>query len=216
MSTAAKNIVLVGDQMQLGQPTQGTHPGEAVLSVLKFLLRGYSTISNERGIFLKQTHRMRPSICQFISDTFYDGRLIAHESTAQRNLNLQHIDLPNEGFVMIPAEHEGCSQKSIEEGEIIKTKYHASLGQEFSDYNGSTRLITEKDILVVTPYNMQVNYLRSILPVEAKVGTVDKFQGQEALIVLISMVTSSSEDLPHNIEFLYSKNRLNVAISRAQ
>ena len=97
---------------------------------------------------------------------------------------------------MIPAVHEGCSQKSIEEGEIIKAKYDALLGQEFIDRDGSTRPITEDDILVVTPYNVQVNYLRSILPDNAKVGTVDKSQGQESPIVLISMVSSSAEDLP--------------------
>ena len=215
MSNATKNIILVGDQMQLGQPIQGTHPGEAGLSVLEFLLGYDSTIESERGIFLDRTHRMRPSICRFISDAFYDGRLTAHESTAERNLNLQGVDLPNEGIVIIPAEHEGCSQKSAEEGEIIKAKYQALLGQEFTDRDG-TRPITEEDIMVVTPYNVQVNHLRSILPDNARVGTVDKFQGQEAPIVLISMATSSAEDLPRNIEFLYSKNRLNVAISRGQ
>ncbi len=121
-----------------------------------------------------------------------------------------------EGIIVVPAEHEGCSQKSIEEGKIIKTKYHALIGQSFTDRNHSIRAITEDDILVVTPYNVQVNYLRSILPKNAKIGTVDKFQGQEAPIVLIPMVTSSAENLPRNIVFLYSKNRLNVAISRAQ
>lgn len=94
---------------------------------------------------------------------------------------------------MIATAHEGCSQKSIEEGEIIKAKYDALLGQEFADRDGNTCSITEDDILVVTPYNVQVNYLRSILPDNAKVGTFDKFQGQEAHIVLISMVTSSAE-----------------------
>ena len=216
MATATRNIILVGDQMQLGQPIQGTHPGEAGLSVLEFLLGDHSTISAERGLFLGQTRRMCPGICRFISDAFYDGRLTAHESIAVRSLNLQGVDLPNEGIVMIAAEHEGCSQKSVEEGDIIKAKYHALLGQKFTDRDGSTRPITEDDILVVTPYNVQVNYLRSLLPDNARVGTVDKFQGQEAPIVLISMVTSSAEDLPRNIEFLYSKNRLNVAVSRAQ
>ena len=215
MATATKNIILVGDQMQLGQPIQGTHPGEAGLSVLEFLLGDHSTIPAERGIFLGQTYRMRLSICQFISDAFYDGRLTAHESTAGRSLNLQGVDLPNEGIVMVPVDHEGCSQKSVEEGETIKAKYKALLGQKFTDRDG-TRQITKDDILVVTPYNVQVNYLRFILPENARVGTVDKFQGQEAPIVLISMVTSSAEDLPRNIEFLYSKHRLNVAISRAQ
>ncbi len=216
MATATRNIILVGDQMQLGQPVQGTHPGEAGLSVLEFLLGDHSTIPAERGIFLGQTWRMRPSICQFISDAFYDGRLTAHESTTGRSLDLQDVDLPNEGIVVIPAEHDGCSQKSVEEGEIIKAKYHALLGSGFTDQDSSMRPITEEDILVVTPYNVQVNYLRSILPDYARVGTVDKFQGQEAPVVLISMVTSSAEDLPRHIEFLYSKNRLNVAVSRAQ
>ena len=180
MATATRNIILVGDQMQLGQPIQGTHPGEAGLSVLEFLLGDHSTIPAARGIFLGQTRRMRPGICRFISDAFYDSRLTAHETTAARSLNLQGVDLPNEGIVMIPAEHEGCSQKSVEEGKIIKAKYNALLGQEFTDHDGNTRPITEDDILVVTPYNVQVNYLRSILPDNSRVGTVDRFQGQES------------------------------------
>ena len=217
MSTATENIILVGDQMQLGQPIQGIHPGEAGQSVLEFLLGDLSTIPPERGIFLDQTRRMRPSVCQFISDAFYDGRLKAHESSASRSLDLSDaVGLPNEGIVFIPAEHEGCSQKSEEEGEIIRSKFEALLGQKFTDTDGAVRSIVKEDILVVTPYNVQVNHLRSVLPKNARVGTVDKFQGQEAPIVLISMVTSSGEDLPRNIEFLYSKNRLNVAISRAQ
>jgi predicted RecB family nuclease len=216
MATSARNIVLIGDQMQLGQPIQGTHPGEAGLSVLEFLLRDQATIPPERGIFLGETRRIHPSICQFISEAFYEGRLHAHDSTSERSLSLKNTDLPNEGIHLIPTDHEGCSQKSTEEGEIIKAKYQELLGQQFHDQDGTIRAITEDDILVVTPYNVQVNYLKSILPPNARVGTVDKFQGQEAPIVLISMVTSSAEDLPRNIEFLYSKNRLNVAISRAQ
>ncbi|MFC6637389.1 hypothetical protein GV827_17510 [Sulfitobacter sp. JBTF-M27] len=95
---------------------------------------------------------MRPSICQFISDAFYDGRLTAHESTSERSLNLQGVDLPSEGIVMISAEHEGCSQKNVEEGEIIKAEYGGLLGQEFTDHDGTTPPITEDDILVVTSY----------------------------------------------------------------
>ncbi len=82
--------------------------------------------------------------------------------------------------------------------------------------DSKARLTTTEDILVVSPYNVQVNYLRSILPAAARVGTVDKFQGQEAPIVLVSMVTSDAECLPRDIEFLFSANRLNVAVSRAQ
>lgn len=217
MGTAAKNIVLVGDQMQLGQPIQGVHPGEAGISILEFLLGDLATIPADRGIFLDNTRRLRPSICKFISDAFYDGRLEADPGNIDRSLIFDAgiTDIPSEGIHMIPVEHAGCSQKSIEEGAIIKSHYQMLLGQQFHDKDGSTRRLTANDILVVTPYNVQVNYLKSILP-DAKVGTVDKFQGQEAPVVLISMVTSSAEDLPRNIEFLYSKNRLNVAVSRAQ
>lgn len=217
MGTSAKNIVLVGDQMQLGQPIQGVHPGEAGLSILEFLLGDHATIPPDRGIFLDNTRRLHPKVCQFISDAFYDGRLAADVGNANRKLIFKaDIRLPPEGIHMIPAEHTGCSQKSTEEGAVIKDQYSSLLNQQFQGTDGTTRNLSMDDILVVTPYNVQVNYLKSILPEGARVGTVDKFQGQEAPIVLFSMVTSSAEDLPRNIEFLYSKNRLNVAISRAQ
>ncbi|MCZ2328925.1 AAA domain-containing protein [Bartonella sp. F02] len=128
---------------------------------------------------------MYPSICQFISNAC----LTAFESIVECSLNLQSVNLPNEGIVMIPVIHEGRSQKSIEEGEVIKAQYQALFGQEFTDHHdGKTRPIAQDDIFVVTPYNVQVNYLRSIFPNKARVCTVDKFQGQEAPIVLISMV----------------------------
>ena len=126
------------------------------------------------------------------------------------------MNLPNEGIHFIAAQYEGCSQKSKEEAEIINSMYRGLLKQHFKNDTDPPRLLTVNDILVVTPYNVQANYLRSVLPEGARVGTVDKFQGQEAPIVFVSMVTSSSEDLPRGIEFLLSPNRLNVAISRAQ
>ncbi len=216
MASSAKNIVLVGDQMQLGQPVKGVHPGEAGLSVLEFLLGENSTIAPEQGIFLDRTYRLGPGICRFVSAAFYDGKLAPHENTSRRILDLRGSNLPSEGLVLASANHEGCSQKSVEEGELVRTLYSELLDQPFKDLNGSVRPVNREDILVVTPYNVQVNCLRSLLPEGARVGTVDKFQGQEAPIVLISMVTSSAEDLPRNVEFLYSKKRLNVAISRAQ
>ena len=216
MGTSAKNIILVGDQMQLSQPIQGTHPGNAGLSILDFLLGDHATIPPEQGVFLDNTRRMRQSVCQFISQAFYEGRLHAHESTAARELVFDGINLPNEGVHVIAATHEGCSQKSVEEGRIIKSIYNDLLKQHFKDEAVQPRPLSMNDILIVTPYNVQANYLQSILPQGARVGTVDKFQGQEAPVVIISMVTSSVEDLPRNIEFLYSKNRMNVAVSRAQ
>ncbi len=218
MGTSAKNIVLVGDQMQLGQPIQGIHPGEAGQSVLEFLLGDHSTIPPDRGIFLDNTRRLHPTICQFISDAFYDGRLEADPGNSERRLifNAPIEGITAEGINFLAVNHTGCSQKSPEEAGVVKRQFEALLQQQFQDKDGSTRRLTADDILVVTPYNVQVNHLRAVLPEGARVGTVDKFQGQEAPVVLVSMVTSSAEDLPRNIEFLYSKNRLNVAISRAQ
>ena len=219
MGTAAKNIVLVGDQMQLGQPTQGVHPGDAGESVLEFLLKGDATIPPQRGIFLKNTYRLHPSICDFISDAIYEGKLKAHENAAKRQLifseSIADISSPK-GIQFIWTRHRGCSQKSEQEGAIIKDLFSKLLNSTFQDEDGTTRQIRIDDILVVSPYNMQVNYLVSILPSNARVGTVDKLQGQEAPIVLCSLTTSGAEEMPRNIEFLYSKNRLNVALSRAQ
>ena len=216
MAMSTKNIILAGDRMQLAQPVQGIHPGESGLSVLEFLLGERSMVTPERGIFLDQTYRLVPGICSFVSEAFYEDQLMSHESALQRSLVLHDSDLPNKGIVMIAARHTGCSQKSVEEGEIVESRYMELLGQTFRDKDGSTRPIDMQDILVVTPYNVQVNHLRTLLPQGARVGTVDKFQGQEAAVVLISMVSSSAEDLPRNFEFLYSRNRLNVALSRAQ
>ena len=218
MGTAARNIVLVGDQMQLGQPVQGVHPGDAGLSVLDFLLGDQATVSPERGIFLDHTRRLHPAVCRFISEAFYDGRLTPDPGNAERRLIFKAPikGITPEGIHFLPVEHSGCSQKSEEEGAVIKRYYQHLLSQEFQGCDGSVRAMNLDDILVVSPYNIQVNHLKTVLPAGARVGTVDKFQGQEAPIVLVSMATSSAEDMPRNIEFLFSANRLNVALSRAQ
>jgi len=219
MGTSTKNIILIGDQMQLGQPIQGVHPGESGMSVLEYLLQGEATIPPDRGIFLGTTWRMHENVCKFISDAVYDGRLHPENHNQNQSLLLSkhsHPALKKSGIQFLAATHTGCSQKSEIEGEIIHELYENLLKQNYQDRYGKHHKMTLDNILVVTPYNVQVNYLKSILPAMAKVGTVDKFQGQEAEVVLISMVTSSSEDLPRDIEFLYSKNRLNVAISRAK
>ena len=218
MGTAARNIVLVGDQMQLGQPTQGVHPGKAGLSILDFLLENQATVAQDRGIFLKKTRRLHATVCQFISEAFYDGRLEPDAAIAGRHLLFKSPieGITPQGIHFLPVTHSGCSQKSEEEGMTIKKYFETLVGQTFVDTDGSTRVMTTNDILVVSPYNIQINYLKSLLPVGARVGTVDKFQGQEAPVVLVSMATSSAEFLPRNIDFLFSPNRLNVALSRAQ
>ena len=215
MGTAAKNIVLIGDQSQLAMPLKGTHPGDAGSSVLEFLLKDQATISSDRGIFLNQTWRLNSDICRFISKSFYDNRLTSNHITDKRLL-LHHNDtVPSDGIVLVSCDHNGCIQRSEEEGIIVRDIYKDFIGTELQDVDG-VRIIGDQDILVVTPYNIQVNHLKSILPNGARVGTVDRFQGQEAPIVIVSMVTSTVEDIPRNMEFLYSKNRLNVALSRAQ
>jgi len=219
MGLSTRNIVLIGDQMQLAQPIKGVHPGESGQSVLEYLLQGESTITPDRGIFLPTTWRMHEDVCRFISDVVYEGRLEPRPENQNQRLILNegaHTALSPTGIRFVPVDHTGCSQKSVEEAEVVKGIYESLLRQQYQDREGNVHAIQESGILVVSPYNMQVNHLQSILPAGARVGTVDKFQGQQAEAVLISMTTSSGEDLPRNIEFLYSKNRLNVAISRAR
>lgn len=219
MSTSAKNLVLLGDQMQLGQPIQGVHPGESGQSTLEYLLQGEATIAEERGIFLKDTWRMHPDVCRFISDAVYSGRLEAEKDNEKQRLVLPagvDASVKPTGISFIPAQHKGCSQRSDEEAELIRHIYTDLLRSRYVDRKGEEHDMTVENILVVAPYNLQVNRLKQVLPAGARVGTVDKFQGQEAEAVLVSMTTSSGEYLPRDIDFLYSKNRLNVAISRAR
>lgn len=220
MGTAACNIVLVGDQMQLSQPIKGTHPGGSGRSALEHLLEGHATVPADQGVFLPLSRRMHPDLCAFISDAVYNGRLQAEESTAKQSIEVDVSSDPaalaSKGLRFVEVEHSGRSQRSLEEAKRLAITYRALIGAHWTDRLGERHVISTDDILVVSPYNMQVELLRRTLPNGARVGTVDKFQGQEAPVVLISMATSSGDDLPRNIEFLYSRNRLNVAISRAR
>ncbi len=219
MGTSAKNIVLLGDQMQLGQPIQGVHPGRSGESSLEYLLNGMATIPPERGIFLATTWRMHPDVCRFISDAVYDGRLVAEPGNAAQGLILDaaaHPALKPTGISYVPVTHDACSQRSQEEAQVVLELVTSLLTQHYRDKKGVAHSLTLDDILVVAPYNMQVNLLTKVLPEGARVGTVDKFQGQEAEVVIVSMATSNGDYLPRDIGFLYSKNRLNVAISRAK
>ncbi len=219
MGVSARNIVLVGDQMQLGQPIQGVHPGDSGQSALEFVLGDMATVPPDRGIFLPVTRRMHPDVCRFISDAVYEGRLHAETSNAAQGLVLSagaDPALKDSGICWVPVVHEDCSQKSEAEGARISELYTSLLGQRWTNRDAINQAIGPEDILVVTPYNMQVNLLKSVLPAGARVGTVDKFQGQQAAVVLVSMTTSTAEDVSRGLEFLYSRNRLNVAISRAR
>jgi predicted RecB family nuclease len=219
MGSAARNIILVGDQMQLGQPIQGAHPGESGMSVLDYLLQGAATIDPTRGLLLDTSWRMHPAIQRFISDVVYEGRLKAHPDCARQTLILGDdapASLKPHGIRLLPMTHKGCGQVSYEEVEITAGLVDSLIGTRFIDRQGREGLIGLPNILIVAPYNLQVNALKTRLPHGARVGTVDKFQGQEAEIVIVSLTTSTPDDLPRHVDFFYSKNRLNVAISRAR
>jgi uncharacterized protein len=182
-------------------------------------MQSWATVPPDRGIFLAKTWRMHPELCRFISDAFYDGRLEPAEVTAQQRLILDSDAdgaLAPTGLRFVEVEHEHNTQRSEEEARRLDEAYRALLGQQWVNQKGETKEITREHILVVSPYNMQVNLLKSTLPRVARVGTVDKFQGQEAAVVLISLASSTGENIPRGLEFLFSRNRLNVAISRAR
>lgn len=216
---SAHNLVLIGDQMQLAQPTQGVHPGESGKSVLDYLLQGHHTIPIESGVLLDTTYRMHPKVCSFISDAIYDGRIKSHPKLEQHRIQSRSsaaVTLPEAGILCDFVVHAGNGQRSVEEAARISEYYTQLLKLEFCDSDGTIKKLTEDNILVVSPYNMQVTLLKQQLGPFARVGTVDKFQGQEAEVVLISMSTSSPEEIPRGLNFLYSQNRLNVSLSRAK
>jgi predicted RecB family nuclease len=216
-SQAAKSLVLLGDPQQLDQPQQGIHPPGADGSAFDHLLRGHATIGPEQGLFLAETHRLHPDICEFTSEVFYEGRLKPRPENQRQRINTD-VPLNGTGLRLVPVAHVGNQSESKEEVAKISDLISDLLAQESSwtDKKGETEKLTLADILVVAPYNAQVAALKKQLPDGARVGTVDKFQGQEAPIVFYSMTTSSPEDAPRGMEFLYSLNRLNVAISRTR
>jgi uncharacterized protein len=215
MSRAARNIVLVGDPMQLPQPLQGTHPGRSGESALEYLMDGARVIPPHRGIFMPVSRRMHPEVCSFISAAVYDGKLKSDAAAATQTLT-RRDGTPLIGASFQPVVHTGRSQTCPEEIAAIQAHIEALVGGLYRDRDGLERTIGYGDILVVAPYNAQVNALVAELPPGVRVGTVDRFQGQEAPVCLVSMTTSSGEELPRDIEFLFSLNRINVAVSRAQ
>ncbi|HHT9830909.1 TPA: TM0106 family RecB-like putative nuclease [Legionella pneumophila] len=220
MSRSAKNLVIMGDQMQLGQPSQGTHPGESGLSILDYLLHQTPTIADDMGVFLGTTYRMHSAVNHFISKFIYDNNLEPHPDNDVRVVKVpdgyQGKLNKEAGIIFVPVEHEGNAYASDEEVSEINLLAQELIGRTFIEKLGETRKIGWNDILFVAPYNYQVNKLRQALGDQARVGSVDKFQGQEAPIVFLSMCTSDANESPRGIDFLFDKHRINVAISRAQ
>lgn len=214
MGRSARNIVLVGDPRQLPQVIQGAHPDPANLSCLDWMLGDHATVPPDRGIFLPVSRRMHPDVCGFISDQIYEGRLTSHPDTSRQAVT--GTAFPSAGAFWVSIPHEGNAQIAPEEIEAIKAAARELLTAGWTAKDGTTRPMRQSDIIVVAPYNAQVNALRDALPDGIRVGTVDKFQGQEAPVCLVSMTASSAEETPRGMEFLFSLNRINVAVSRAK
>jgi len=218
VSQAANSLVLLGDPQQLEQPRKGTHPDGVGVSALDHVLNGSRTISDERGIFLPVTWRLSPTICDFTSELFYDGRLSARPELVSSTL-IGVDGLPSSGLAYVEVPHDGNRNASDEEAEVV-----ARIVELMSDERvtwtygaGAPAAVAQDDVLVVAPYNAHVTRLSARLAgTIARVGTVDKFQGQEAPVVVYSMAASRPADAPRGMEFLYSLNRLNVATSRAK
>lgn len=216
VSQAAKSLVLLGDPQQLEQPLRGSHPEGADLSALEHLLAGAKTIPPDKGLFLERTWRLHPKLTEFTSEVFYEGRLQSRDGL-EKQLIEGHGWLGKCGLWYFPVEHQGNQNASVEEVDVIVGLVNSLVrpGVTWVDDKADRRPLQLNDILIVAPYNTQVSDLSLRLP-SARIGTVDKFQGQQAPIVIYSMTTSSPEDAPRGMEFLYSLNRLNVATSRAQ
>ncbi|HYL09227.1 MAG TPA: TM0106 family RecB-like putative nuclease [Candidatus Acidoferrales bacterium] len=219
ISQGAKSVVLIGDPQQLARPGEASHPPGAELSGLEHILKDpdgdvLKTMPASLGLFIDHTRRLHPKICDFTSEAFYEGRLLPHFMTRSRVIK-GHPWLAGAGLWFVPVEHEGNRNSSAEEVEVVARIVESLLMPEVKWFRGVGRSgpLRPKDILIVAPYNAQVSDLGARLP-GISAGTVDKFQGQEAAVVIYSMTTSSPEEAPRGMEFLYSLNRFNVATSR--
>ncbi len=214
-SQGAHSLVLVGDPQQLEQPTQGSHPEGAEVSALEHVLAGRKTLPADRGLFLDETWRLHPAICAFTSEQFYEGRLESRPGLERQAI--EGAGFAGAGLWFVPVDHDGNTTSAAEEVAVVHALIESLIhGGVWIDEDGQRRPLALDDVLVVAPYNAQVADLSRALPPGARVGTVDRFQGQEAPVVIVSMTTSAPEDAPRGMEFLYSPDRLNVATSRAR
>ncbi len=213
---AARSLVLLGDPQQLAQPSQAAHPPGAGVSALEHILGERATMPADAGLLIDRTWRMHPDLCRFTSETFYDGKL-----SGVAGLELQQILSDRSGLRIVEVPHDGNTNSSPEEAAVVARLVHDMLGLTWQDKEGIRRPITPADVLVVTPYNAQIRAIEAALAAAGcdagvQVGTVDKFQGREAPAVIYSMATSSPDEAPRGLEFLYDPHRLNVATSRAR
>jgi len=216
VAAAAKSVVLLGDPAQLEQPVKGSHPPGAAASALEHLLGDAQTMPPECGLFLETTWRLHPNLCRFTSEVFYEGRLEPEPHLSVQDLDAADGELTGTGLRWVAVPHQNNKNESPEEVREVRRLADGLIGARWTDAKGQVRPLEWEDILFVAPYNAQVAALAELLPPGARVGTVDRFQGQEAPVVFYSMTTSSPDLAPRGIEFLYSLNRLNVATSRAR
>ena len=231
---ATNRLVLLGDPQQLEQPSKGSHPDGVGVSVLQHVLGAHKTMPKEHGLFLPITWRLAPAICEFTSELFYENKLTSKPGLEKQVLTRppardlfelsSAIDLTGAGLRIVEATHDGRRNACEEEVELVASLVEQLLAprSEWVDEDGVSHQLTPDDILIVAPFNAQVSRLadrfvgRTLRSADFRVGTVDRFQGQEAPVVIYSMATSRPEDAPRGLEFLYSLNRLNVATSRAK
>ncbi|HEY5245793.1 MAG TPA: AAA domain-containing protein, partial [Acidimicrobiales bacterium] len=220
----ATDTLLVGDPAQLDQPIQGAHPEGTDVSALVHVIDGAVTMPDDLGLFLDRTRRMHPSICRFVSDVVYDGKLSSVDGLERQRVD-SRVDqrsrpgreqLFGAGIRWLAVPHHGNRTASAEEAERVAGAIDELVGGTWVDADGDQHVLGPEHVLVVTPYNAQIAELSARLPAGVEVGTVDRFQGREAPVVFYSMATSSVDDLPRDPEFLFSLHRLNVAVSRAQ
>lgn len=231
MARCAHNLVLLGDQMQLEQPVQGSHPGDAGLSALQYALkdtgasrpdapRFHAVVPPDVGLFLGESRRMHPSVCRFISESIYGGRLGSHVDCSRQRIAVptgaSGLITAESGIVFSGVEHDGNIQQSDEEVARVLAIYKELIGRLYTAKDGSTRPLALEDFLFIAPYNAQVRALQSALPSGARVGSVDRFQGQEAPVCILSLCSSFGEYGSRGLAFILDRNRVNVAISRAQ
>ena len=212
---SARNLLLLGDPLQLAQVSQATHPGTSGRSALEHLLGDDVTMPSDRGVFLAETRRMHPAVCTFISEHIYEGRLSSHLSCARQDTEF------GTGLRWLRAEHQGRSTHAAEEVELVHAEVRRLLGTTWVNQHDVQSPLGVADFLVVAPYNDHKDLLRERLDADPltygiAVGSVDKFQGREAAVVFFSMATSSTDDAPRQSDFLFSRKRLNVAVSRAR
>jgi uncharacterized protein len=216
---AARNLILLGDPQQLAQPSQAAHPPGAGASALEHILGDHSTMPIDAGLLLDRTWRMHPRLCEYTSEVFYDGKLTGADGLANQEI-FGEVPFRGSGLRIVEVPHEGNTNASPEEADVVARLVGELVGRTWCDKDGSQRVIRPDDILVVTPYNAQIREIEDALAHRGhagpRVGTVDKFQGREAPAVIYSMATSSADEAPRGLEFLYDPHRLNVATSRAR